>query len=58
VTQSSPSRPCVLNSLHALPVAVLAMPANSVAQASHAKSAKHRANYFSHAFFKNAQHLQ
>jgi len=44
--------------LHALPVAVLAMPANSVAQASHAKSAKHRANYFSHAFFKNAQHLQ
>jgi len=27
--------------LHALPVAVLALPANSVARASHAKSAKH-----------------
>ena len=36
-----PNWPSVLHSLHALPVAVLAIPANSAARANHAKSAKH-----------------
>jgi len=40
-TQISPNWPSVLHSLHALPVAVLTIPANSAAPANHSKSAKH-----------------
>jgi len=40
LTQSSPSRSVVSHSLHALPVAVLAMSASIYAQENHAKGAK------------------
>jgi len=51
LTQSSPSRPSLLHTLHPLLVAVLAIPANSSAQTNYAKSAKHIVDYFSHVFF-------
>jgi len=43
--------------LHALPVAVLAILANSAAQANHITSAKHIVDYLSHAFFLTCAHL-
>ena len=39
--QTSPNWPSVLHLLHALPVAVLAIPVNSTVRANHAKTAKH-----------------
>jgi len=56
-TQSSSNRPSVLHSLHALLVVVLAIPANSSAQANYAQSAKHTVNYLSHVFFLTRTHL-
>jgi len=43
--------------LHALPVAVLAMPANGSAQANLAKTAKLIVDYFSHVFFLTCTHF-
>jgi len=43
-TQSNPIRPSVLHSLHALPVVVLAIPANSSACINHTKSTNHTVN--------------
>ena len=42
LTQFSPNRPSVCTRLRALPVVVLAMPANSSVQANYAKSAKYQ----------------
>ena len=56
-TQTSPEWPSVLHSLHALPVAVLAIPANSAARAPHAKSSKHIVDYLSHVFFLTCTHV-
>jgi len=53
-TQTCINWPSVLHSLHALPVAVLTIPANSAA-ASHAKSAKRLVD--SHVFFQTRTHL-
>jgi len=47
----------VLHSLHALPVAALAIPAKSSARANHVKSAKHRVDYFFHVVFLTCTHL-
>jgi len=47
--------PSVLHSLHAFPVAALAIPANSAARANHAKGAKHIVD--SHVLFQTRTHL-
>jgi len=52
-----PNWPSVMSSLHALPVAVLAIPANNADRANHAKSAKHIVDYLSHVFFQTCTHL-
>ena len=54
-TQTCINWPSVLHSLHALPVAVLTIPANSAARANHAKSAKCIVD--SHVFFQTRTHL-
>ena len=56
-THTSPICPSRLHSLSALPVAVLAIPANSTARANHAKSAKHIVDYLSRVFFLTCTHM-
>jgi len=53
--QKSPNWLGVLHSLHALPVAALAVSANSAARANHAKSAKHIVD--SRVLFQTRTHL-
>jgi len=47
----------VLDSLHALPVAVLDIPANGCDQGNHAQSAKHIVDCISHVFFPTCIHM-
>jgi len=56
-TQTSTNWPSVLHSLHAFPIAVLAIPANSATRANHAKSAKHVDEYLPHVLFLTCTHL-